>query len=52
MYIDQFDIKNLKDLERLLNLMMIIYIIFIMAQIQIIFEDNNINTLFKNFKFR
>ena len=51
MYIDQFDIKNLKDLEKLLdtdddNL----YNFYNGTNTNHLLEDNDVNTLFKNFR--
>ena len=51
MYIDQFDIKNLKDLEKLLdtddnNL----YNFYNGTNTNHLLEDNNVNTLFKKFR--
>ena len=53
MHIDKFDIKNLKDLEKLLeidddNL----YSFYNGTNTRYIFEDNNVNRLFKNFTLK
>ena len=50
MHIDKFDIKNLKDLEKLLEIDdNNLYSFYNGTNTRYIFEDNNVNRLFKNF---
>jgi len=50
MHIDKFDIKNLKDLEKLLEIDdNNLYSFYNGANTSYIFKDNNVNRLFKNF---
>ena len=52
MHIDKFDIKNLKDLEKLLEIDdNNLYNFYNGLNTDIQFEDNKINKLFKNFKY-
>ena len=51
-YIDKLDNKDLFDLEKLLNIDDDnLYKYFKNQETEIEFEDNNINLLFKNFKY-
>ena len=51
-YIDKLDKKDLFDLEKLLNIDDDnLYKYFKNQETEIEFEDNNINLLFKNFKY-
>ena len=51
-YIDKLDKKDLFDLEKLLNIDDDnLYKYFKNQETEIKFEDNNINLLFKNFKY-
>ena len=51
MHIDKFDIKNLKDLEKLLEIDdNNLYNFYNGTNTNIQFEDNNVNRLFKNFR--
>ena len=51
-YIDKLDKKDLFDLEKLLNIDDDnLYKYFKNQETEIDFEDNNINLLFKNFKY-
>ena len=53
MYIDKFDIKSLKDLEILLEIDdNNLYSFYNGTTTSNVFEDNNVNTLFKNFTFK
>ena len=53
MYIDQFDMKNLKDLEKLLNIDDDdLYSFYNGTDTNHLLEDNNVNTLFKNFRLK
>ena len=53
MHIDKFDIKNLKDLEKLLEIDdNNLYSFYNGTNTSNVFEDNNVNTLFKNFKLK
>ncbi len=53
MYIDKFDIKNLKDLEKLLEIDdNNLYSFYNGTNTRYIFEDNNVNRLFKNFTLK
>ena len=53
MHIDKFDIKNLKDLEKLLEIDdNNLYSFYNGANTRYIFEDNNVNRLFKNFTLK
>ena len=53
MYIDKFDIKSLKDLEKLLeNDDNNLYSFYNGTTTSNVFEDNNVNTLFKNFTLK
>jgi len=53
MYIDKFDIKNLKDLEKLLEIDdNNLYSFYNGTNTSYIFEDNNVNKLFKNFTLK
>ena len=50
MHIDKFDIKNLKDLEKLLEIDdNNLYSFYNGTNTSYIFKDNNVNRLFKNF---
>ena len=50
MYVDKFDIKNLKDLEKLLEIDdNNLYSFYNGTNTSYIFKDNNVNRLFKNF---
>ena len=52
-YIDQFDTKDLSDLERLLDIDdNNLYNYFNNLKTDIIFENNYVNTLFKNFEYK
>ena len=53
MHIDKFDIKNLKDLEKLLEIDdNNLYSFYNGTNTRYIFEDNNVNRLFKNFTLK
>ena len=53
MHIDKFDIKNLKDLEKLLEIDdNNLYSFYNGTNTSYIFEDNNVNRLFKNFTLK
>ena len=53
MHIDKFDIKNLKDLEKLLEIDdNNLYSFYNGTNTSYIFEDNNVNKLFKNFTLK
>ena len=53
MHIDKFDIKNLKDLEKLLEIDdNNLYNFYNGSKTDNKFEDNNVNTLFKNFTLK
>ena len=53
MHIDKFDIKNLKDLEKLLEIDdNNLYSFYNGTNTRYIFEDNNVNRLFKNFSLK
>ena len=53
MHIDKFDIKNLKDLEKLLEIDdNNLYSFYNGTNTGYIFEDNNVNRLFKNFTLK
>ena len=53
MYIDEFNIRNLKDLEKLLNIDdNNLYNFYNGTNTNYQFEDNNVNTLFKNFRLK
>ena len=53
MHIDKFDIKNLKDLEKLLEIDdNNLYSFYNGTNTRYIFEDNNANRLFKNFTLK
>jgi len=53
MYIDKFDIKDLKDLEKLLEIDdNNLYSFYNGTNTSYIFEDNNVNKLFKNFTLK
>jgi len=53
MYIDKFDIKDLKDLEKLLEIDdNNLYSFYNGTNTRYIFEDNNVNRLFKNFTLK
>ena len=53
MYIDEFDIKDLKDLEKLLEIDdNNLYSFYNGTNTRYIFEDNNVNRLFKNFTLK
>jgi len=53
MYIDEFDIKDLKDLEKLLEIDdNNLYSFYNGTNTSYIFEDNNVNKLFKNFTLK
>ncbi len=53
MHIDKFDIKNLKDLEKLLEIDdNNLYNFYNGTNTSYIFEDNNVNRLFKNFTLK
>ena len=53
MHIDKFDIKNLKDLEKLLEIDdNNLYSFYNGTNTRHIFEDNNVNRLFKNFTLK
>ena len=53
MYIDKFDIKSLKDLEKLLEIDdNNLYSFYNGTTTSNVFEDNNVNTLFKNFTLK
>jgi len=53
MHIDKFDIKNLKDLEKLLEIDdNNLYSFYNGTNTIYIFEDNNVNKLFKNFTLK
>ena len=52
-HIDKFDIKNLKDLEKLLEIDdNNLYSFYNGTNTRYIFEDNNVNRLFKNFTLK
>ena len=53
MHIDKFDIKNLKDLEKLLEIDdNNLYSFYNGTNTRYIFEDNNVNRLFQNFTLK
>ena len=53
MHIDKFDIKSLKDLEKLLEIDdNNLYSFYNGTNTRYIFEDNNVNRLFKNFTLK
>ncbi len=53
MYIDKFDIKNLEDLEKLLEIDdNNLYSFYNGTNTNKIFEDNDVNKLFRNFKLK
>ena len=53
MHINKFDIKNLKDLEKLLEIDdNNLYSFYNGTNTRYIFEDNNVNRLFKNFTLK
>jgi len=53
MHINKFDIKNLKDLEKLLEIDdNNLYSFYNGTNTSYIFEDNNVNRLFKNFTLK
>ena len=53
MHVDKFDIKNLKDLEKLLEIDdNNLYSFYNGTNTRYIFEDNNVNRLFKNFTLK
>ena len=53
MHVDKFDIKNLKDLEKLLEIDdNNLYSFYNGTNTSYIFEDNNVNRLFKNFTLK
>tara|TARA_B100001115_G_C15549559_1_gene261579 strand:+ start:282 stop:542 length:261 start_codon:yes stop_codon:yes gene_type:complete len=52
-YINQLDTKDLNDLERLLDVDdNNLYNYFNNLKTDILFEDNHVNTLFKNFEYK